>query len=92
MNNVIWKEVPEFDGNYIVSNTGIVKSLKFGKERILSNSIGSRGALQVGLHKYYPRKYKVHKLMQVAFGLPEGKIEHLDGDKTNNTLENFKVL
>jgi len=31
----VWKDVIGYEGDYKVSNFGVVKSLKYGKERIL---------------------------------------------------------
>ena len=34
-NEEIWRDIEGYDGMYQVSNQGRVKSIKFGKERIL---------------------------------------------------------
>ena len=93
-NNEIWRDIEGYEGLYQVSNCGRVRSLKFGKERILNPvKIGS-GYLQVGLYKNEKqKKFKVHRLVAKAFipnpnNLPE--INHRDEDKTNNKVVNLE--
>lgn len=75
-----WKEIV-YDGetyeDYQVSNLGRVKSLWFGKERILRPSKTTRGYLQVELYKNGKSKWlKVHRLVATAFlDNPDGKPE-----------------
>jgi len=91
----VWKAVPNYDG-YFVSNFGRVKSTVRGKERLLKLSLGSTGYWTV-----YPKRNdgvkqttKVHKLMGLAFGfLQEGHhVNHIDGVKTNNRLDNLESV
>jgi hypothetical protein len=75
----IWKDIPNYEGYYQVSNLGSVKSLKrvicrsngviqTFKERILKAAIGSREYLLVGLSKDGKTKtFQVHKLVAMAF-------------------------
>lgn len=84
----IWKDIKDYEGLYQVSNWGRVKSLKFGKERVLRPSKISVGYLSVILFK--DGKYKeflVHRLVATAFlPNPDNKpvINHKDEVKTNN--------
>lgn len=97
----IWRFIPGFSKNYMVSNLGKVKSLhrvimrSDGKphtvrERILKSTQDEWGYPQVRLDS---RTIKVHRLVALAF-LGERpvsyEIRHLDGDPTNNRLENLK--
>ena len=92
--NEIWKDIDGFNGEYAVSNTGLVKSRKFHKERILRPNKDRYGYLIVRLcmnGKEYKRK--IHRLVATAFiqnpqELPQ--INHKDGDKTNNNVENLE--
>ena len=95
MNKEIWKDIPTYEGLYQVSNLGRVKSLRFGKEKILAPSPTDKtGHLMVVLHKNGKRKCaKVHQLVMFAFTgeRPEGKVVmHLDSNPQNNELSNLR--
>ena len=45
----VWKNIPEFE-SYQVSNLGNVKSLKYGKERMLKQSTNGVGYSQIGIY------------------------------------------
>lgn len=76
----IFKDIPEYEGLYQVSNLGRVKSLKrkiknsqgIGfrtiKERILKSSPGGGGLLQLELSRSSKGKhFKVHQLVAIVF-------------------------
>ena len=94
MNKEVWKDIKEYEGLYQVSNQGRVKSLKYGKERILKPERTHNGYLRVGLLKNRNRKmFMVHRLVGQAFltnshNLPQ--INHKDEDRTNNRVENLE--
>ena len=91
-----WKMVPDYEGMYMVSNLGRVKSIRFGRERILkaSTSQSGKGYKQVCLCKNGVKKYiGVHILVAMAFipnpkNLPE--VNHKDEDKSNNCVDNLE--
>ena len=87
-----WKDVPNYEGLYQVSNLGRVKSLKFGKDKILKPQEGKRGYMKVGLWKEGERKYSyVHRLIMLAFvGESDLQVNHKNGVKTDNCLENLE--
>ena len=90
----IWKTINEFP-NYQVSSLGIVKSLKFGKERILKPFKNKKGYLIVALYNKRKRKIiTIHRLVASAFvqndSLFKNEINHIDEDKTNNCAENLE--
>lgn len=93
----IWKKIPGFE-NYEVSNKGNVKSLKFGKERILKLNINSKGYLVLSLFKNGKRKhFEVHQLVAIAFlnHKPDGfkiVVDHINEKKTDNRLENLQLI
>ena len=90
----IWKDIPDYEGLYQVSNFGRVKSLYFGKERILKLSINKYKYLTVILHKNKKQKsFTVHRLVCLAFtpnpnNLP--CINHKDENKQNNCVDNLE--
>lgn len=89
-----WKDIEGYEGLYQVSNMGRVKSLKFGKEKLLNGCKDKDGYFQIKLSKEGKVKmYKVHRLVAQAFldnqnNLSE--INHKDEDKTNNCVDNLE--
>ncbi len=91
----VWKDAVGYEGDYKVSSLGRVKSFKnfHGvSERILKQNLGSKGYPMVCLRKERSRTSKVHKIMQLAFDLGEGIVDHIDGRKDNNHLSNLRVV
>lgn len=89
-----WKPVVGYEGLYMVSNWGRVKSIKFGKERILKQWTNKDGYLQVSLFKNNKRKnFRVHRLVAEAFipnldNLPQ--VNHRDENPLNNNVDNLE--
>ena len=94
MKKEYWKPVVGYEGLYEVSNWGGVKSLKFGKEKILKPQKDKDGYLQVTLCKNNIKKvYKVHRLVAEAFlDNPNNykEVNHKDENKTNNVVTNLE--
>lgn len=94
----IWKKIPDYK-DYRVSNYGRVKSLKFGKEKILKGTLthdGYRGVV-LCIRKGKYKSYKVHQLVAMAFlrFKPNGHtlvINHKDFDKLNNHVNNIEIV
>ncbi len=90
--NEIWKEIDGFDGQYLISNLGRVKSIKSNK--ILSYSKHSRGYLKVCLSFCgKSKKYYAHRLVAQAFiPNPDNKreVNHINGIKTDNSVKNLE--
>ena len=102
-----WKDIPNFEGLYQVSNLGRVKSLErfrkgangslvLVKEKILKLVISHNGYYIVSLHKQSIQKsYYIHRLVFEAFNgqIPEGyEINHLDERPVNNALSNLSLV
>lgn len=94
MENEIWRPIKGYDGDYLVSNLGRVKSLKNKKEYIFKPYIANSGYYKVNLRKNKISKtLLVHRLMGTAFiPNPENKpeINHLNGVKTDNQVTNLE--
>lgn len=94
MEQEIWKSIKGYEGLYEVSNLGRIKSLWYGREKILKPYKNKDGYLQVILSKNGKVKnFRVHRLVAEAFipnpmGLPE--INHLDENKANNVINNIE--
>jgi hypothetical protein len=95
MKTEIWKDIPTYEGEYQVSNTGKVRSLKSNKELKQSLSSGYYGVTlsQNGIVK----GKRIHQLMAMAFlGHKPNKykyvIDHIDNDKLNNDLINLRIV
>ena len=89
-----WKDVIGYEGLYQVSNYGNVKSLKYGKERVLKQGKNNRGYFQVSLHKESKGKcYLVHRLVSQTF-IPNPQnlpfVNHIDENKQNNMVSNLE--
>lgn len=95
----IWKDVIGYEGLYKVSNRGRVKSIKRKfrvKDKILSLINHSAGYRYVNLYKEGECSpvCLVHNLVVTAFKRELKELEqinHLDGDKTNNSLDNLEI-
>lgn len=99
MQKEIWKDIPEFEGLYQVSNLGRIKSFKLNKETILKPVIKYTGYSQISLVKNgvtYAKR--IHQLVVLAFlnHKPNVKIDlvidHINNVKSDNRLENLQII
>ena len=102
MKKEYWKPVVGYEGHYQVSNWGRVKSIKFGKGRILKPGTNKDGYLQVDLCKNNKSKtFRVNRLVAEAFlEIPEElrhlegtrylQVNHKDENKQNNVVTNLE--
>ena len=92
----IWRDIEGYEGLYQISNKGNVKSLKYGKERILRPGIDGYGYMFVCLCNDNVMKYfKLHRLVAQAF-IPNPRnlqeVNHKDENKLNNCVENLEWM
>lgn len=100
----IWKDIEGYNGYYMVSDKGNVKSIdriitKNGieqclKGKLLKQHTSKDGYKTVGLSKNnHLRHFRVHRLVAMAF-IPNPKnkpaIDHIDGNRMNNVLNNLR--
>ena len=92
-----WKDIEGFEGRYMVSNKGRVKSLNYsntGKEGIINAKDNGKGYLRVNLYKDGKRKwYRINRLVAITFlpnpsNLPE--VNHKDKIRINNCVDNLE--
>jgi len=101
----VWRDIIHYEGKYQVSNYGDVKSFcispMYGENNngIMLKTELCRGYLHVTLCVNGKRKnFPVHKLVAIAFlnNIPDGTnnvvVNHIDGDKLNNTLSNLELV
>ena len=103
LENEIWKDIPNYEGFYQISNLGRIKSLgridALGhrlKEKILKPGITCNGYYQVALWKNsIPKRCLVHRLVWIAFNgqIPEGlQVNHISERKSDNRLSNLNLM
>jgi len=88
----IWKEIVGYEGRYLISSSGKVKSLY--RNKILKHSTSSNGYLGVSLSKESKIKtFHIHRLLAEHF-LSNPKnlpcVNHKDGNKHNNEISNLE--
>lgn len=89
----VWKDIKNYKGHYQASNLGRIRSLKFGRSKIMKQSKDKDGYLILTLHKKgVPSSLRVHRLVLKAF-VPNPKnkpqVNHLYGIKTDNNVSNL---
>jgi len=92
----VWKIIEDFP-DYQVSNFGMVKSLKFGKERILKQIKNNKKYFGINLSKNGKQKFKlIHSIIFETFNNYKLKdnecVHHIDFIKENNFLGNLKLM
>lgn len=96
----IWKDVVGFEGFYLVSNLGRIKSLPRDfviEERIIKPRKEKKGYLAVRLiiRNLIRKIYKIHRLVAVAF-IPNPhnfpQVNHKNMNKEDNRVENLEWI
>lgn len=100
----LWRDVPGYEGKYIVSSTGKVMSLPRtrtikGRQRplsgrVLKQSVTPNGYAKVTLFKDgRAAQTSVHRIVMLAFVGPSNlQVNHKDENKLNNNLDNLEYM
>jgi hypothetical protein len=97
---MIWKDIPDYEDLYQVSECGKVKSIErphnyrgVKKEKILKPCLNEFGYEVVNLWKDgVGKNYKVHRLVMYAHSHVETEltVNHIDENKRNNHISNLE--
>jgi len=93
----VWKPIPGYDGNYELSNFNRVKSLYFGKERILKQGF-YKGYYRVHLSlNNVKQKLGIHQIVAMCHlgHIPKGRfivVDHKNEIKSDNRIENLQII
>ena len=94
--NEKWEEIKGYNGLYLVSNTGKVKSMEWNRTKKAKElkQYDQRGYKLVGIRRNGTlHNYLVHRLVATAF-VPNPRnlydVNHIDGNKANNCAENLE--
>jgi hypothetical protein len=93
-----FKDIPEYEGLYQVSNLGNVKSFKNGIEKVLKGGISSSGYRNVVLYNGSKLKgYSIHQLVAIEFLNHKPLkykivVDHINNNKLDNRLENLQII
>lgn len=91
--NQFWKDIPEYEGLYSISNLGNIWNHKFQKN-MKSRLCKRNGYLKIGLTKDSKQTtFLVHRLVAIAFiPNPENKreVNHINLNKIDNTVNNLE--
>ena len=92
MSNLEWKDIVGYEGAYKVSSNGDIYSMV--SHKIRKTFFDKSGYPTVKLYKNGSGKnYSVHRLVAEAFierKLGKNYVNHKDGDKTNNAVDNLE--
>ena len=93
-----FRDIPEYEGLYQVSDLGRVKSLYFKRQLILKSRLNEDGYLYINMyHKNKSSSFKNHQLVAIVFlnhrpnGM-NGVVDHKNKIKYDNRLSNLQII
>lgn len=90
----IWKDIEGYENLYQISNMGRVRSLRYGKSKILKNNVNKGGYCTVRLIKNQTYKtFYVHRLVATHFiPNPDNKphIDHINTIRIDCAVSNLR--
>lgn len=96
LENEVWKEIPNFDGRYYISNYGRILSLCNDGYKLLKPFICGSGYRYVDLRRNNQDvKSRVNRLVAQAFLTSENpncEVHHKDMNKQNDCVDNLEFL
>lgn len=92
MKEELWKDIPNYEGLYQISNLGNIMSIR--RKRLIKSDRRKDGYIQVHLTKDKKMKnFLLHRLVAITFIENYNDYEfinHIDGNKENNSLNNLE--
>jgi len=89
----VWKDYPGYEGHYQCSFEGQMRSIKFGKEKILRGRMDKDGYFSVVLYKDgIGKSHKVHRCVAETFIANPDNLPfvcHKDDNPANNRVNNL---
>ena len=100
MNKEIWKDIPNYEGQYQVSNLGNVRSLQFRNGTCTINRIRTLKIKTSGKYNHTKlfkngkgKNYTIHRLVAITF-IPNPNnykyVNHKDENPRNNKVDNLE--
>ena len=99
LNTGEWKYISGYEGKYIISKSGDVKSAQGqNKGKLLSPSLSGKYmliGLQYGDAREERKLHRIHRLVAETFirHIEDGEeVDHIDGNSVNNVVSNLRIV
>ena len=91
---MIFKPIPGFNGDYEISDSGLIFSIKFGGPKFLIDQPEIHGYRRISLGNMPRKCYLIHRLVAMTWlntWDPLLQVNHINGIKTDNRVENLEM-